>query len=359
MYYLLYYFVGIEAVRYLEPDDEPLFSATSMNLSSSKKSADLRRRELLTYLRGPLTTLCVRYCERLARSHFGNKVLEAVARVLHPRPVLDAIARIVVGEKPVLESGDDEEDEDGNGHEGDEEGEDEDDEMDNEEADGGNAGGEEEEDDDDDEDKIEGGEVEDEEEQNNELLAELEENIDVEEEEKANAAVGNGQPAGGKAGKQGESKDKVKEIEKVLPIEEDSAVHVLLKRLLHFEAALEAEETHPDTALWAHPHRYPVKVDNTKKGKRKRAEEKVDESSDSSVSLAGQILQYLKEKGAALVPQWVQKNRACFTLVELLKVRSVAKDLHEVLQVHKSLINQVADKNKGGKILQEAIESQN
>jgi len=297
-----------EEVHYLEPEDEALFLPHVANQSSSKKTAELRRREHLAFLRAPLLTLCGRHCEQLARSRCGSKVLQAALLLWHPPALIRCLARLVAGLPAEVGEEDDEEERAAVEEDGD-----------YEDSQQGDYDHPEEEDE-------EGEALQEGDSEAQALLAEL-----AEAEDELDAA--------------GDRKEEEKKPEvALLPIEEDPVAHALLKKLLAVELALETGKgTGVDQALWESPHWQPPSI--SKKGKRKGSAKEEEEGG----SVSRQLLRCLEERDC--LPQWLRRNRPCFALAELFKVPSVSRSLFTLLDPHRKLLADQASQHVGGKLL--------
>lgn len=82
--------------RHLEPDEEVLF-ISDPSITSSKKFAEMRWKENLTYLQVPLIQVCNKYANDLLRNRYGCKVLEAVMQVFYPNQLLQSLAMLFIG----------------------------------------------------------------------------------------------------------------------------------------------------------------------------------------------------------------------------------------------------------------------
>eukprot|EP01036_Dinobryon_divergens_P032832 gene32832-42508_t len=299
-------------------NDEPLFLPTNSNPASSKKSPELRRKELLTYIQA-IGRVFAGVKQELVEDEEadGDEPMEAEGEEAEYEEEEDA-----VGEDQVDMQYDEDEDD--------------------AEIEIGDDGGADEED-------------------NNALLAELE-NMDEGDEPDLSKAKNN----------------KNSSSEPDLPIEEDGIAHVLLKRLLNFEQSLDTqslaeavvEDNHLiDTSMWMHPHKFPErkveKKSNKKKNKATPSVVENDSSSASGVSVSQQLLShlsasYIHSPSSSLLTQWLKKNRPCFALTELLRVPSVGPELHRLLeqsqQVGSALsLDAIASQHAGGKLLLEIL----
>ncbi len=339
--------------RHLEPDEEELFS---QEVLSSKKAPELRRKEHLTFLKAPLVQLCAKYAEELMRSRFGSRVLEEVVLVLHPRAVIDAIARVFAGAESVAVDADeteyyDENDEEGEGDEYDEEGEDYDEE---EEGDEGEEGG------------------NDDEEEEEEEEGNSDDDADMEEDELEVAADLKSALEGGKKKAVAPAV-----VETLLSIQEDASAHALLKKLLQFEAALEKRDG-VTSELFAvdkktKKQRVSALADlqavlvESSSSKQKAVESvgddaplSIDESlwqdayssvdSDENSSLGHLLLGYLRGNDEQL-KEWLHCNRPCFALLKIFQIPSLLKTAVEVLGEHSEDVTASAMLHEGGKLL--------
>lgn len=348
--------------RHLEPDDEDLFTAENAN---SKKAPELRRKEHLTFLKAPLVAICAKYAEELARSRAGSRVLEEVIFVLHPRVVVDALARVFAGMEQSSSAAADEDDSamfvDGDDEEDDEEEEDDDEDGDEFDMDGEDEEG----------DEFDEDEPEDEE----EVAEDAEEHA-----QDMQAALKKGKGAGG-------ATPAVIEEAKSLPIQEDPVAHGLLKRLLQFEAAVEQKHgivselsSTSDSSSSSSSKKKVSKKSSKPVGSEGRMAElqallaadahsgahkddpapSVEEAlwadaydcgaeSEVCSSLGQYLIAYLKETDR--LRAWAACNRPCFALVKLLQIPSAQKVVAEALTELKSELSTSTQKHEGGKLL--------
>lgn len=89
---------GEDALRkYLDPYELEVLSPNPTVLEggeqvpTSKKNAETRRKELVQYLRKPLTEMCIQHCQELLTSLPGARVLREVYVAFHSQEVVDAI----------------------------------------------------------------------------------------------------------------------------------------------------------------------------------------------------------------------------------------------------------------------------
>jgi hypothetical protein len=345
------------AKRHLEPDEEELFS---QEVLSSKKAPELRRKEHITFLKAPLVQLCAKYAEELMRSRFGSRVLEEVVLVLHPRTVIDAIARVFAGAESVAVDGEDAEYYDENEEE--EEGEFDEEEEEEEE-------GEYEEGDEEENEGEEGGDDDDEEEEGE---GDSEDDADLEEDELEVAADLKSALEGGKKKTAAPAV-----VETLLSIQEDASAHALLKKLLQFEAALEkrdgvtselfvADKKAKKQRVAALADLQAVLVESSS-SKQKAVESvgddaplSIDESlwqdayssadSEENSSLGHLLLGYLRGNDEQL-KEWLHCNRPCFALLKLFQIPSLLKTAVEVLGEHAEEVTAGAALHEGGKLL--------
>lgn len=348
--------------RHLEPQDEELFYA---DVASSKKAPELKRKEHLTYLKGPLVQLCARYAEDLMRSVYGSKVLEEVVTVLHPRGVVDAIARAFAGVASD-ETGEEEENYDENYNEDAEDEE----EEEQEEEEGDEEEEEDEEGEDDEEDEEEDGEEENEGDASDDEGGDIAED-EAEVEEDMNVAL----------------KKTKKQPEPVavtlLPIEEDPVAHQLLKKLLLFESLVEKQNKIPSSLVELDSSSSSSKSKSSKKSGNRQsalkeleallAEEQKNQHNDASnksidqslwqdayvgipssdeeetTSFAHSLLYYLQENQK--VEAWISCNRPSFGLVRMAQIPSLLKNYCDTLKENKAGIAEAAEKHQGGKLL--------
>ena len=309
-----------------EPDEVVLFAKPS---PTSKKTDEARRKEHLLNMKSTITTLTLRYLPELVRDRCGSKVVAAVVSTFYPSALLRNVARTMV-ELPlefdatsvslVEEQGGDEEEENFYDQEEEYVGE--------EEAEGGAEGDGDAEVDDDADAKTEplgeideGGEGDYDEEGIQEYEA-LADEILVE------------QPNKGTKRKLAEVSDAAPE----LPIHEHTVVNVMVKLLLHLESAYEGQSASAgapseavDSSLW--------------------------DSSQSSESLAKQLLQLVKEQGK--LTQWFSCNRACFLLAgacEVPSAQALAKELLRQDAAVYASIKAVSQTSQGGKVLLEKVD---
>jgi pumilio homology domain family member 6 len=319
--------------RHLEPDEESLFATRAAH---SKKDADVRRREHVTYLRSTLLKVLSPHVEALLRSRSGAKVLEALVQCYHSEDLVENVAKAVSGvtidavevDDEQVEAGDEEEEED----------EDEDDDVledefneveEEDEAEEGN--------DDVEQELVEGDEEYD------EQLREAEEDL------KAAAAE-----------KKAKTNKVVEEVLHLLPIEEDPVAHIVLKRLLRWESQCETTSDSRSSEL---NEAVSVLVSYEQQQQKDKERDNVDnatvdksqwvsKSEVSEVSLAHSLWNYLSANDYSLLKQWVTHNRPSFALHELLRVPSVFVHIGHLFQDLSDELSEVKlQQHEGGKTL--------
>jgi len=288
--------------RHLEPDEEELFN---QEISTSKKTPAVRRKENLAYLKTPLIQVCSKYVKDLVRCQSGSKVLEELISCFYPDSVLENIAKVIVGVELVEvelvnEQMDNNEDDEENDDDEEEEEEEENNNNDNNKED-------------EEENLIEGDDDDDD-----------DENDDFDD----------------------KSKKKIKVEEKpILPIQEDPIAHTLLKRILIIQAT--AERAHGNVK------KSNKNIQNNKKSEKDSIELDYSnwENTTNIFNFAKLLLDLLKDH--SLIETWLQSNRPCFAFVELLNVPSVREKAISLLKPFHSKISTLASSHVGAKILLE------
>lgn len=307
--------------RCFEPDEATLFNLPALY---SKKDPVLKRKEHLLYIKDSLVQVVLRHMHTLVRSKYGHKVVEAVVQAFWSTELCDALARVYCGIPVVAEEdgeemeGDEEEaGEDEEGEYGEEEGEEEeDDEGDEMDEDGDREEGEE-----------ENGEGDDNEENDDD---EFQNDEDYQEQlEEAEADRKTKQQSKG-------SKEEVNQVD-LLAIEEDVTAHMLFKRLMQWEAAVERYQSNPSVK---HAQTVIANFESTSANSKKHDQEfeqllqNFDRSlwgaAEDECSVARSVLSYLanpetptRTGDRILLLQWLKCNRACFSLLELFHVPSM------------------------------------
>jgi len=93
-----------ERQKYLDPyerqvlDANPTVLENGQEVSTSKKNAETRRKELMNYLRKPLIDVCTMHADELVRSLPGSRVLREVYSAFAPQEVVDEVVNVCVAE---------------------------------------------------------------------------------------------------------------------------------------------------------------------------------------------------------------------------------------------------------------------
>jgi hypothetical protein len=285
---------------HLEPDEEVLFDARTIAPGTSKKTPGSRRKEHVAYLRNALVTLCSKYASVLLRCPNGSKVLLEVAGAYFPGSVLAGVVDVFGGREEVFgeeeeeeEVGMEEEEEgssDGSGSDSEEEEEEEEDEEEEEE---------EEEDGNEDGDSNQGAEEE-----------EIDDDDDDDEDEEEESTTRQLSPVTPVV---------------VLPIEEDPVAQSTLKKLLLLQLKREDPSIGATSAA----------ADSGRSGS---ADSDGVSTWETYTTAEGEALEYfpfatsLANTIASLPTEqfvtYLERNRPCFILADLLKVPSVGGDKH-------------------------------
>jgi pumilio family protein 6 len=366
---------------YLNTDHYDKEILLELRSKTSKKDDLLRKKEYLLYFYSALDYVVNHYAETFLRNKDACKVIEGMIYCFYSKNLLENLARILCHQEPIIETPEgmmeiEEETEkeadvdaeaDGDEAEEEEEG----DEVDNDEMDVAEEGDEE----GDDEEFVaerlsdyaedeEGNHDEDDEkneEDFNEMLAEADEDL---------------KKSSGKKTNHDDNEDDEEAVmvdeAPIFPIEEDPTAHVLIKKILRFEAKLEetsntsvvsnmsALSQFNSQQLKDHSHHQDddqemnsilSKIDRSlwKNGS--------SESNSSSVEysiMGSKLLELLSENNYETLRSWMETNRCCYTLVELFRIPSL---FHRMPTIFKELsesmsdIESVLSQHEGGKLL--------
>jgi hypothetical protein len=275
---------------HLEPDEEALFDARTIAPGTSKKTPGSRRKEHVAYLRNALVTLCSKYASVLLRCPNGSKVLLEVAGAYFPGSVLASVVDVVGGREVVFGEEEEEEEEEDVGMEEEEEGS----------SDGSGSDSEEEEEDgNEDGDSNQGAEEE-----------EIDDDYDDDEDEEEESATLQSSPVTPVV---------------VLPIEEDPVAQSTLKKLLLLQ--LKREDPSIGAASVADSGGSGDSDGASTWETYTTAEGDALEYFPFATSLANTIASLPTEQFVT----FLERNRPCFILADLLKVPSVGGDKHGAL----------------------------
>lgn len=335
---------------------------------TSKKDDLLRRKEYIVYFQQTLFYVVNRHIKELIVSKYASKVVESMVYTYYNAAdgLLENIARVYTNQEPVIDEPEDllaeneeEQEEEDEEAAGDAEDADEEEGEDDEEDDEDNEG------DDDDEVEIEN------EEEFNEQLEEAE--ADKQERLK------------NKTNEDDEVEEETEKVEEIdsddVPIEEDPTAHVLLKRLLRFEAKLQAKNASTSDKDQAQvqalttfheqlnqEYQFHQKdeteltsmINNLNTSLWKSSDDENNEDGTQSFAILGNALLQSLTNDNEVASHWLSTNRCSYALFELFSIPSVYLQLEKTFPAWEKEIENfesTLNEHDGGKLLWKLYQS--
>jgi pumilio family protein 6 len=334
---------------------------------TSKKDDFLRKKEYLLYFYSALEYVMNHYLETFLRNKDACKVIEGMIYTFNSKELLENLARVLCHQEPIIETPEGmmieaEEEEDVEKEEDDEE-------VAGADGENGEEGAEEEGEEED------NGEMEVDDEDEEEFVAERLSDFVEEEDDDANAGEDFNEMLAEadedlkkSSGKKNDDDDEEEAVvineTPSFPIEEDPTAHVLIKKILRFEAKLEENSSSftagdMSTALslfnsqQLQDHSHHQEDDQEMNS----ILLKIDRSlwkNDSSL-MGSKLLELLSENDYEILRSWMTTNRCCYTLVELFRIPSLFPRMpavfKELSEKNMGDIETVLSQHEGGKLL--------